>query len=197
MAKYWCAKSLSRAFLSLIAVSVLVGGCKEDQEILLSCIGSETVEQIEPAPFSQQKVDIRRSFRFFEAQREISEFIVRDEKIELDTPAIRRVWVFQVDNSQEIYRSAGATIHVPTPYAPHTRSNASEVTVNDNLLEVQKTEHLRADSHGWTNRFQLTIDRISGSFESQLMEFSFRENSSSRLLKTTTGTCTRLSERRI
>lgn len=187
--------------LSLCALLSLAG-CKQDEEILLSCTGTETTAVVEPVSSrGQETVRIQRSFRFFEATREVTEFDtvvnVREGTTQGDKPVRRRVWVFQVDNSPEMYRKNAATEFMNAPEG-FRRAEQTTVTVAENELFVSH-QYTRTDSGSHrTETLRLTINRVTGNFESRIAEIStYRPGVRDQILVTASGTCTRLQGRRI
>jgi hypothetical protein len=189
-------RSVGIASLLLAALIVLIG-CKKEEEILLSCTGTETTTQITPQR-GQETVRIERSFRFFEATREVTEFDtvvnIRAGTTQGERPIRQRVWVFQVDNSPERYRTTASTEFINAPY-PGRRTEKTTITVTENELAV---------FYEWNSTFNerretlyLNINRLTGSFDSRIVEQTTLGRERSHFVVTASGICTRLTNRRI
>jgi len=191
-------RKASVALLSLATLFLLVG-CKQEEEILLSCTGTETTAIVEPAAQrGQETIRIQRSFRFFEATRDVTEFDtvvnIREGIVQGDKPVRRRVWVFQVDNSPERYRTHASTEYVNAP-VPVRRVERTTVTVTENELVVS---HQRSSTVNERREvLRLNINRLTGGFDSQINEWTTIGSEKSHIVVTASGTCTRLSGRRI
>ncbi len=193
-------RSVGVALLLLAALLVLIG-CKQEEEILLSCTGTETTAVLEPAAQrGQETVRIERSFRFFEAIREVTEFntVVNGGEgvTQSGQPIRQRVWIFQVDNSFEQYRKDASTEYINVAN-PNRRSEKTTVSVNDNELFVSREWRSRHLSHERMEDQRININRLTGRFESRLVEQTTLGRERSYILVTASGACTRLSGRRI
>jgi hypothetical protein len=191
-------RSAGIASLLLAALIVLIG-CKKEEEILLSCTGTETTTQI-TTQRGQLTVWIERSFRFFEATREVTEFdTVVDGTLgirESGQPKRKRVWVLQVDNSPERYQKDASIEHINVP-SPNLRLEKTMVSVTENELFVSyewKSRHL---NHERIETQRININRLTGIFDSRIVEQTTLGRERSHFVVTASGTCTRLTNRRI
>jgi hypothetical protein len=175
------------AALSLVVFSTLVG-CKQEEEILLSCTGTETREATFLTP--RREASVTEMHHFFKAIRSIEEYSGQaGAGFSIPPSTNKNVWIFKPEAGAEIFERKVQVTDLSENV--RTRIILQNVAVNPNNIEVR--------SFSLTGRDQVTYDlninRVNGAFQSI------------RTLRTSpdflplhivaVGICTRLSGRRI
>lgn len=172
-----------------------------DQEILLTCTGTEVTTHPESAAVRESRRDVTTSFRFSFSKRDIHEYSVVEDLntpfVPLPLPKSLDVWVFQQDDSLEVFQRNTryeARNNPLLPPNPGISEHTASVSVTENMLSVSEFSNV----FGSTRQFNVSINRIGGNFSSvRLVNIARIRGGIEFSVIRTSGTCTRLNNRRI
>jgi hypothetical protein len=172
-----------------------------DQEILLTCTGTELTTHPASAAVRESQRDVTTSFRFSFSKRDIHEYSVVEDLntpfVPLPSPKPLDVWVFQQDDSLEVFQRNTryeARNNPLLPPSPGVSEHTASVSVTENMLSVSQF----SQEFGSTRQFDVSINRIDGKFFSvRQVNIARSQGRSDFSVTRTSGSCTRLYERRI
>jgi len=178
----------------LITSFILLFGCSKKQEpIMLVCVGVERTTGSENGKsFQPVNQKVKRTFKFFQDERVVKTGRLDfDEKNPSKFKELKKiVWIFSVDNTQEVFESDTRTI-----LTNRTNSYFGNTSVSDTELyssSRESTEYLDDKKYGSSKDYHVTINRVSGDFREQQIE-NFQKGTSFRVV--TEGNCEKVEKK--